>query len=535
MNNPYFINFATINFLNYDSCQTPAIIVPPYTTAKDALIYAGIDIEQEIVNDNFSKYLAFDKNFKFIDGILNNIGTFVNNKVPRDKCYKLVRPNFDSPIGLSNIPMTSTDTIETDYNYIAVDTPWYFDYERVKSNGGYFRWVRNGDIKEWLPFNSNLSLIDWRNQKYRKGETEQGDKFEFVVPFKTTCKLQLNLSDTDKIIKAIFNSSQTALQFAYNSHDSLASDNEYIACQNDTGLKISKYLAACLAKGIHKIELLYDGEIIATSENETITWESGYYQPKDAILEIEMRIYSEICSHYIIFTSSSTTNSTSYSITYNGETLDSFGSFVAYTGDIETRFYNKPQTDLSIFPAITFSWRTPSSRIIKISIPNKISILGYKLSGSLVSNNLITFDSNSYVTSVLTFIANRQYGDIPQGTHTLALPIRFFNPQFSQEEKRYTDMVGRSIQLTSQYIIEYEAETDYIPYSWHEKIMQWLLCDRIEVYGGEAFSKRSTEIYKSESYQINWEDVTETECGEKFVRATFKVKVQTNKRNSIGI
>ncbi len=134
-----------------------------------------------------------------------------------------------------------------------------------------------------------------------------------------------------------------------------------------------------------------------------------------------------------------------------------------------------------------------------------------------------------------TFLTSRIFGNITTGEAIdITLPVILKHPQFKQKDTRYTKLDGTSVLLTSENGVEYEAETDYIPYEWHEKIARLLLCESITYRDKDHYYSPLT-IYKTDNYQLDWDNTTETDCGKPLLRATFKVQVQGVERNSIGI
>lgn len=104
------------------------------------------------------------------------------------------------------------------------------------------------------------------------------------------------------------------------------------------------------------------------------------------------------------------------------------------------------------------------------------------------------------------------------------LPINKKNRQFAQSEKVYEKSNGERVVLFSQLTREYECETDYIDEDMHEKIVVLLACDHIFVEG--------EKLTKSDNYDINWENYTFTDCGEKLTRATWKMSANVSQRNT---
>ena len=106
----------------------------------------------------------------------------------------------------------------------------------------------------------------------------------------------------------------------------------------------------------------------------------------------------------------------------------------------------------------------------------------------------------------------------------LALPIKLYAPQYKQEDKIYTKRNGEQVVLFANITKEYDGETDYIPMEWHEKILLALSCDEVYI--------NNERVTKSNTYEIDHDNVTYTDCGTKLMRATFKVTTNVTQRNS---
>lgn len=106
----------------------------------------------------------------------------------------------------------------------------------------------------------------------------------------------------------------------------------------------------------------------------------------------------------------------------------------------------------------------------------------------------------------------------------LMLPIVLRKPQLKQSDKVYETLSGKRIVIHATINKEYEAQTEYIHEDWHEKNVIALCCDNISIDG--------ESLVRSESYEVNWDEYTETECGTKLAMATFKMQANINQRNS---
>lgn len=105
------------------------------------------------------------------------------------------------------------------------------------------------------------------------------------------------------------------------------------------------------------------------------------------------------------------------------------------------------------------------------------------------------------------------------------LPLRLYAPQFTQEEETYEKANGEVVTLYAKYHRELEGVTEYLPESVHQKIVAALACDEVYING--------VRVIKSDKYNIDWENY-DLDCDgvTKLARATFKVRENTNQRNS---
>ena len=106
----------------------------------------------------------------------------------------------------------------------------------------------------------------------------------------------------------------------------------------------------------------------------------------------------------------------------------------------------------------------------------------------------------------------------------VSLPILLNAAQYTQTDKIYETRTGEQIVLYATIQKEYAGETDYIPEAWHEKIVTALSCDEVYING--------ERVTKSDSYEIDHDNYTFSDCGIRLTRATFKVKTNVVKRNS---
>ena len=104
------------------------------------------------------------------------------------------------------------------------------------------------------------------------------------------------------------------------------------------------------------------------------------------------------------------------------------------------------------------------------------------------------------------------------------LPIWLNKPAFNQKDEVYEKLSGERVVLFATINKEWQAQTDYIPEWWHERIVLALSCDKVFVNG--------TRLTKSDNYDIDWDNHTEADCGVWLAKATWKMVANVTSRNS---
>lgn len=110
------------------------------------------------------------------------------------------------------------------------------------------------------------------------------------------------------------------------------------------------------------------------------------------------------------------------------------------------------------------------------------------------------------------------------GYAVATLPILLTQPQYGQEDKVYTKSNGDIVVLYAQHRKEWSGETEYLPELMHDKIVTALVCDEVYING--------VRVTKSDNYNVDWDNYTFDDCGNRIARATFKVKANVIARNS---
>ena len=152
----------------------------------------------------------------------------------------------------------------------------------------------------------------------------------------------------------------------------------------------------------------------------------------------------------------------------------------------------------------------------------------YKITRGKISNSMRLYEASDNF-SKLRYICSEDAFGFP--FHNMSnypevyLPIRIHSPQNVQEDKTYVKANGEVVTLFAKYYKEWEGETEYLSAEMHDKIVAALSCDYVYING-----KRVT---KSDKYQVDWENY-DLDCDgvTKLARATFKVRENTNQRNS---
>lgn len=144
-----------------------------------------------------------------------------------------------------------------------------------------------------------------------------------------------------------------------------------------------------------------------------------------------------------------------------------------------------------------------------------------------VSQVFCLADNRRRKLALLRYRCGTETGGIPyqNGQYVSAwMPIWLDKPQLKQESEIYTRLDGSTAVLFATATKEYEAQTDYLPYEWHDKIVNALMSDEVFI-NGEA-------LQKSDDYDIKWEN-TETRMNRiRLAKAEWKMKACTLTRNT---
>lgn len=161
------------------------------------------------------------------------------------------------------------------------------------------------------------------------------------------------------------------------------------------------------------------------------------------------------------------------------------------------------------------------------------------INGTECSNPLVYVDNSDGLFSTLKFYCNESetlgfkfatyytkgtLTVLRKGYNSVLLPILLTSPQYTQTDKIYETRTGEQIVLYATIHKEYDGETEYIPEAWHQRIVAALSCDEVYI--------NNERVTKSDSYEINHDNYTFSDCGTRLTRATFKCKTNITSRNS---
>ena len=143
------------------------------------------------------------------------------------------------------------------------------------------------------------------------------------------------------------------------------------------------------------------------------------------------------------------------------------------------------------------------------------------------SNLLRRYENHDGEFALLSYTCDTTTFDLP---FTSARPIRQWlpiwlnKPDFTQKDEIYEKLSGERVVLYATIDKELQAQSDYIPEWWHERIVMALSCDVVKVNG--------VKLTKSDNYKIDWDNHTEADCGVWLARATWKMVANVTSRNS---
>ena len=140
------------------------------------------------------------------------------------------------------------------------------------------------------------------------------------------------------------------------------------------------------------------------------------------------------------------------------------------------------------------------------------------------SNCFIKIDDPKYTALVEYGLNESGLGwSCPVDFNKIRLPLHLHEPQYPQNQDIYVDRNGKRRLLYSQIETEYILTTDYLDANTHEKIVALLAHDNVFI--------NDRQVFKSDSYSINWGDKSRLECGE-IAQASAKVVLDSIEKNS---
>lgn len=143
------------------------------------------------------------------------------------------------------------------------------------------------------------------------------------------------------------------------------------------------------------------------------------------------------------------------------------------------------------------------------------------------SNLLRRYENPDGEFALLSYTCDSETFDLPFTSSRPIrqwLPIWLNKPDFTQKDEIYEKLSGERVVLYATINKELQAQSDYIPEWWHERIVMALSCDVVKVNG--------VKLTKSDNYKIDWDNHTEADCGVWLARATWKMVANVTSRNS---
>lgn len=207
--------------------------------------------------------------------------------------------------------------------------------------------------------------------------------------------------------------------------------------------------------------------------------------------------------------------------THNGNTLH--GKFRSLAGNYAAgMFYDGlVLARTKLFPANTARNYVAPNECFRIKIYDDEEGVEY------YSNLLRRYENPKGEFALLSYTCDTETFDLPFTTSRPVrqwLPIWLNKPAYNQKDEIYEKLSGERVVLYATINKELNAQTDYIPESWHERIVLALSCDDVRVNG--------VKLTKSDNYDIDWDNHTENHCGVWLARATWKMAANVTSRNS---
>lgn len=146
------------------------------------------------------------------------------------------------------------------------------------------------------------------------------------------------------------------------------------------------------------------------------------------------------------------------------------------------------KVDCGIPPSTAVLFQTAC--FVKIADECWTSVIKYKC-----SEDSFGFDyTHPYVIGLTTF----------QMYNKIRLPFYITEPQFNEKDTVFTLSNGMKKLLSSRVEIEYEAQTDWMPKQWHERLAIARSHDEFYVENVNAGYPITQQFMKSSDYEISW-------------------------------
>lgn len=143
------------------------------------------------------------------------------------------------------------------------------------------------------------------------------------------------------------------------------------------------------------------------------------------------------------------------------------------------------------------------------------------------SSLLRRYDNEQGEFAQITYTCHEEEFELPFNTQiTLRqwMPVWLDKPALKQKDEIYETLSGERKILYATISKEWQAQTDYIPEEWHERLLIALSCDYVRING--------VLLTKSDNYDIDWDNYIEADCGKKLAKATWKMAANVTQRNS---
>lgn len=298
--------------------------------------------------------------------------------------------------------------------------------------------------------------------------------------------------------------------------DLFSGDTAHYTCGEDFITKARKHIAVGDYFRLSPIMCRYEGKEQIYNEEVPATM-SAVYIVDSACRTGEKKIQTDVIKQV----NANSIISFSSTVLQNGKTKQS--KVFCSCEDINNRAINYDESKKVIMTIELFEGLNDTQ-----SFSFSVSAETYTIEEVKIYSSLLCRVDDDFYSAVKYKCNADEFGfpfyNFPNKYVECLLPIKIKNPQFTQNDKTYTKSNGEIVTLFAEMVKEYDGETDYITEEMHEKILIALSCDELYVNG--------ERLTKSDKYEIDWENTSVDEYGEKTAKATFKMKSHVVTRNS---